>query len=172
MWKHKESASIEPNEISQRARDFIEFGGTFTQTDFDDAQQQRSAIHDAYMALFANTGATILITPTLGCEAFPHGTTHPIRIGDTKIEYPWLDWAGFLYDANLTGMPACSIPMGIGDEGLPLSLHIMGPPGHDMEVLNVAQKIEELINWQNPKFYEDPSNSLQADKEAFHAAAM
>jgi Asp-tRNA(Asn)/Glu-tRNA(Gln) amidotransferase A subunit family amidase len=69
-------------------------------------------------------------------------------------------------------MPACAIPMCIGDEGVPLSLHIMGPPGHDMEVLYVAQKIEELINCQNPKFYEDPSNSMQANKEEFHVVAM
>jgi len=54
-------------------------------------------------------------------------------------------------------------------------LHCMqnkGPPGHDMEVLNVAQKIEGRINWQHPKFYEDRSNSLQADKEDSYAIAM
>ena len=65
-----------------------------------------------------------------------------------------------------------AIPMGIGGEGLPLSLPIMGPPGHDMEGLKVAQRIEQLINWQNPKFYEVPSNSLQAGKDDAHAAAM
>ncbi|MDH3375521.1 MAG: hypothetical protein OEQ39_00950 [Gammaproteobacteria bacterium] len=67
---------------------------------------------------------------------------------------------------------ARSLPMGIGDEGLPLSLQIMGPPGHDTEVLRIAQQIEKLINWQQPKFYDDPGNSLQVDKDNFHAAAM
>ena len=60
---------------------------------------------------------------------------------------PWLDWATFLYDANLAGLPACVIPMGLGDEGLPLSLQILGPEGSDDEVLRVAEAIEALIDW-------------------------
>ena len=45
------------------------------------------------------------LTPTLGCEAFPHGSRHPEAIGDVPIGYPDLDWAPFLYDANLAGLP-------------------------------------------------------------------
>ena len=39
--------------------------------------------------------------------------------------------------------------MGIGDEGLPLSLQILGPVGSDYEVLRVAEEIERLIGWDN-----------------------
>ena len=60
---------------------------------------------------------------------------------------PWLDWAGFLYDANLAGLPACSIPMGLGENGLPLGLQILGPAGSDEEVLRVAEAIEVVIGW-------------------------
>jgi Asp-tRNA(Asn)/Glu-tRNA(Gln) amidotransferase A subunit family amidase len=60
---------------------------------------------------------------------------------------PWLDWAGFLYDANLAGLPACSIPMGLGEHGLPLGLQILGPAGSDQQVLRVAEAIEALIGW-------------------------
>jgi len=90
-----------------------------------------------------------LITPTLGCEAFMHGSIHPQQIADTPIELPWLDWASFLYDANLAGLPACAIPMGLGDEGLPLSLQVLGAEGCDFEVLRVAEAIEKLIGWDN-----------------------
>ena len=45
--------------------------------------------------------------------------------------------------------PRCAIPMGIGDEGLPLSLQILGPVGSDYEVLRVAEAIERLIGWDN-----------------------
>jgi Asp-tRNA(Asn)/Glu-tRNA(Gln) amidotransferase A subunit family amidase len=131
------------------ARGFLAFGGQFTPVDFDQAQAHRNTIRDAYAALFERTGASLIITPALGCEAFPHGTIHPLRVGDTAIEHPWLDWAGFLYDANLTGMPACAIPMGIGDEGMPLSLQIMGPVGSDDEVLRVAGSIEAMLGWQS-----------------------
>ena len=131
------------------ARGFIDFGGQFTREEFNQAQEYRHVISDAYAAMFERNDCCILITPALGCEAFPHGSIHPHQIEDTPIEMPWLDWAGFLYDANLAGLPACVIPMGIGDEGLPLSLQILGPVGSDEEVLRVAEAIEALIGWQH-----------------------
>ena len=117
--------------------------------DFEQAQAHRLVIREHYSDLFQRHGAGILVTPTLGCEAFPHGSIHPHKIDDTHIELPWLDWASFLYDANLAGMPACAIPIGVGDEGLPLSLQILGQEGSDLEVLRVAEAIESLIGWDN-----------------------
>ena len=133
--------------MGEVARGFMEFGGQFSRQEFDRAQENRNTIRTAYDELFKRCRSGILITPTLGCEAFPHGSIHPHKIGETPIEMPWLDWATFLYDANLAGLPACAIPMGLGDEGLPLSLQIMGPEGSDDEVLRVAEAIEALIDW-------------------------
>ncbi|MCZ6722683.1 MAG: amidase family protein, partial [Gammaproteobacteria bacterium] len=112
-------------------------------------------------SLFERNKAGILITPTIGCEAFPHGSIHPHQIDDTTIELPWLDWAGFLYDANLARLPACAIPMGVGDEGLPVSLQIMGPVGSDHEVLRVAEAIEALIGWQQTVVIPEPLEKSQ-----------
>jgi Asp-tRNA(Asn)/Glu-tRNA(Gln) amidotransferase A subunit family amidase len=152
MWEHKQSEIHPENNIGSTARAFIEFGSEFTESDFEDAQEHRTKVHDAYMDMFKRNRSAILLTPTLGCEAFDHGTIHPLKIGSTEITFPWLDWAGFLYDGNLAGLPACSIPMGVGDEGMPLSLQIVGAPGNDEEVLNVAHMIEQLIQWQHPSF--------------------
>lgn len=135
--------------LGEVAKGFIDFGDQFDADDFARAQAQRKVIRAHYEQMFARHNARILITPTLGCEAFPHGSIHPHKIDDTHIQLPWLDWASFLYDANLTGMPACAIPMGLGDEGLPLSLQILGPVGSDYEVLRVAEEIEKLIGWDN-----------------------
>jgi amidase len=75
-------------------------------------------------------------SPTLGIEAFAALPDH--------------DWGSFLYDANLAGLPACALPMGVGDEGLPLSLQIIGARGADGAVLAAAQHIEERINDRAP----------------------
>ena len=135
--------------LGEVAKGFIDFGEQFSAEEFDEAQSHREVIRNHYAEMFARHDARILITPTLGCEAFPHGSIHPHKIDDTHIELPWLDWASFLYDANLAGMPACAIPMGFGDEGLPLSLQIIGPEGSDYQVLRVAKAIEKLIGWDN-----------------------
>jgi Asp-tRNA(Asn)/Glu-tRNA(Gln) amidotransferase A subunit family amidase len=156
MHKHKDMANhfspTDTADLGIYAQEFIKFGETFSDIDISDAQLHRERIHAAYMELFRRNRSAILITPTLGCEAFSHGKIHPTTIGAEPITYPWLDWAGFLYDANLTGMPSCSVPMGLGKRGLPVSLHIMGPPGHDAQVLDTALNIEQLLDWKQPSF--------------------
>lgn len=147
--EHARGSAYNLDYLGEVAKGFIDFGEQFSADDFDEAQAHREVIREHYQAMFAKHGSRILITPTLGCEAFPHGTIHPHKIDDTHIELPWLDWASFLYDANLAGMPACAIPMGLGDEGLPLSLQILGPEGSDHEVLRIAAEIEQLIGWDN-----------------------
>jgi Asp-tRNA(Asn)/Glu-tRNA(Gln) amidotransferase A subunit family amidase len=143
--------------VGEVAKGFLDFGEQFSEQDFAEAQAHRVVIRQRYSELFARHGSRILITPTLGCEAFPHGTIHPEKIDDTHIELPWLDWASFLYDANLAGLPACAIPMGIGDEGLPMSLQIIGDVGSDYEVLRIAEAIEKLIGWDNSIVFTAPA---------------
>ena len=147
-FQHAKDKVYDSAAIGDAATAFLAFGEQLEQQHFDEAHAYRDVIGDAYDALFERSSSSILVTPTLGCEAFPHGTIHPLHIADTPIEMPWLDWAGFLYDANLAGLPACVIPMGLGSEGLPLSLQILGPAGSDDEVLRVAEAIEALIGWQ------------------------
>jgi Asp-tRNA(Asn)/Glu-tRNA(Gln) amidotransferase A subunit family amidase len=89
----------------------------------------------------------VLLTPTLGCEAFPHGSRHPDAIGGSPVQLPDLDWAPFLYDANLAGLPACALPMGLGDDGLPVSLHVLGQRCDDALVLAAAHTIEQVIGF-------------------------
>jgi len=149
-WRHQVETPHDGEMLEETTRAILAFGSQFPEADFLAAQAQRGSIRQAYAAMFERTAAVALLTPTLGCEAFPHGRVHPERIGDTPIELPWLDWAGFLYDANLAGMPACALPMGLGDDGLPVSLQVMAPPGRDMRVLDVAEQIESLIGWQHP----------------------
>ena len=147
--EHAHASAYNLDYLGEVAKGFIDFGEQFSAEDFDEAQAHRDVIREHYTDMFARHGSRILLTPSLGCEAFPHGTIHPDKIDDTRIELPWLDWASFLYDANLAGLPACVIPMGIGDEGLPLSLQIIGREGSDHEVLRIAAAIEQLIGWDN-----------------------
>jgi Asp-tRNA(Asn)/Glu-tRNA(Gln) amidotransferase A subunit family amidase len=147
--EHARGSTYNMDYVGEVAKGFLDFGEQFSPQDFEEAQAHRLVIRQRYTELFERHGSRILITPTLGCEAFPHGTIHPEKIDDTRIELPWLDWASFLYDANLVGLPACAIPMGIGDEGLPMSLQIIGDVGSDYEVLRIAEAIEALIGWDN-----------------------
>ena len=164
-YQHANDETYNHVDIGEVAQGFIDFGAQFTQQQFDEAQAYRENIRLAYDDLFKRNDAAILITPTLGCEAFPHGSIHPHEIDNTPIEMPWLDWAGFLYDANLAGLPACSIPMGLGDNGLPLGLQILGAAGNDDQVLRVAAAIEALIGWSKT-IIEPPLSDQSVQQQA------
>ena len=135
-------------QLTDRAAHFLEFGGRITAEEYEAAQADRVRIGAAYAAMFERTGATVLITPTLGCEAFGHGTTHPAVIGDEAISPLWMDWAPFLYDANLGGFPALSLPIGTGDDGLPIGLQVQALPGRDGALLAVAETLERIVGWR------------------------
>jgi Asp-tRNA(Asn)/Glu-tRNA(Gln) amidotransferase A subunit family amidase len=133
------------HEMTERAAHFMHFGGRVTAEDYVHAQFERERLHRAYLDMFERTGASVLLTPTLGCEAFPHGTNHPLTIGGVEVSALWMDWAPFLYDANLCGYPAASIPIGFGDDGLPIGLHVMGLRARDGAVLAAAELVESIV---------------------------
>lgn len=75
--------------------------------------------------LFADVD--VLVTPTTPQVAFAHGESAPV------------DQADFTAFANLAGCPAVSLPMGTTADGLPCGLQLMGPPGSDLRLLDLAQ---------------------------------
>ncbi|WP_053226349.1 amidase [Solirubrobacter soli] len=147
--RHAEASSFEHHHalLGEAAAEFMAHGGRVTREQYVSAQMAREPIHRAYVDLFDRSGASVLLTPTLGIEAFAHGSAHPRRIGGLPVEAPWLDWCGLLYDANLAGLPACAVPVGFGDDGLPVSVQVLGPRGSDGAVLAAAEAIERLVDF-------------------------
>jgi Asp-tRNA(Asn)/Glu-tRNA(Gln) amidotransferase A subunit family amidase len=129
-----EAHAADPVAGMPAAQEFLAHGKHISAERYIAAQIERERIFRRYAELLA--GGAVLLTPTLGIEAFAALPDH--------------DWGSFLYDANLAGLPACALPMGFGDEGLPLSLQIIGARGADGAVLAAAQHIEERINDRAP----------------------
>lgn len=51
--------------------------------------------------------------------------------------------------ANLTGMPAMSIPVGFGDKNRPIGLHIIGNYFKEAQMLNVAHQYQLVTDWHS-----------------------
>jgi amidase len=88
----------------------------------------------------------VVLTPTL---ALP-----PVRIGWQEaagggIEQLLrnLEFTPFTAVANLTGLPAMSLPLHWSDEGLPIGVQAVGPPAGDALLLRLAAQIEEARPW-------------------------
>ena len=48
---------------------------------------------------------------------------------------------------NLTGQPAVAIPAGLGSDGLPLSVQLVGRPGAESLLCALAALLEEAVPW-------------------------
>ena len=75
----------------------------------------------------------------MGCVAFDAALPYPEQIGGVPVTEPWRDWVPFLYDANLVGLPACTVPIGTGGAGLPVGGQLLGPRLADRTVLRIAE---------------------------------
>lgn len=148
-WSFQQQKPAPLEGLDPNTLEMMSFGAELSAEEFAAAEAHRATIDAAYGQMFERNGTHFFLTPTLGFEAFKHGQRHPDTIGGQSIEFPWLDWASFLYDANLTGMPACALPLGLGDDDLPLSLQISGPRGTDAAILNLAESLEHIIDWDN-----------------------
>ncbi len=93
-------------------------------------------------ALLEAVGANaILITPTTPQTAFAHGTQPPMNIAD------------FTALANLSGLPAISIPCGRDSQGMPIGLQLIGPLGGEALLIAQARSINDRL-----KAYAPPTN--------------
>jgi Asp-tRNA(Asn)/Glu-tRNA(Gln) amidotransferase A subunit family amidase len=135
------------DELTAGVIGFLEFGRSVTAEQYVSAQFARDAIYEAYVSLLRWHGAAAVITPTLGCTAFPVGQRYPEAIGGEAIDPVWLDWVPYLPDANLAGLPALALPIGLADDGLPVSLQVLGLRAADATVLAVGDAIEQVVGF-------------------------
>jgi amidase len=56
--------------------------------------------------------------------------------------HTYIDWMATCYAISCTGSPAISVPCGFTREGLPIGLQIVGRPGRDGDVLELARQFE------------------------------
>lgn len=56
-------------------------------------------------------------------------------------------YAPFAFPWNLAGFPAMAVPAGLSDDGLPLSVQLVGGPGAEHRLLQAALVIEQAAPW-------------------------
>jgi aspartyl-tRNA(Asn)/glutamyl-tRNA(Gln) amidotransferase subunit A len=78
----------------------------------------------------------LILCPTAPTTAFEIGR----EVSDPTVNY--LEDI-FTVQANIAGVPAVSIPMGVHPNGLPMGLQLMGQNGADMDVLAMAKWIQQ-----------------------------
>ena len=97
------------------------------------------------MNLFHDT-YDLLVTPAMPITAFTAGQD----LADMDTQEDWMDWSPFTYPFNLTGQPACVVPCGFTEVGMPVGLQIVGPRYADLLIMRAAGAFERFRAFQMP----------------------
>ena len=98
---------------------------------------------DRILGLWAEND--VLLTPALAKTAIAaeggYGKPAPVAIDIAGRFTPYTPVF------NLTGQPAISLPAGVGSDGLPLSVQLVGRPGAEDLLYSLAAQIEAAAPW-------------------------
>lgn len=109
------------------------------------------------------TPTTAMPPPRIGAFRAPERQRRLMRLASRLNLGKPLLWAGvldriadqnlsavpFTQLANLTGLPAISLPTFVTPDGLPLGTQLVAPFGREDVLLSVAAQLEEAIGWTN-----------------------
>ena len=91
--------------------------------------------------------ADIVLTPTLALPPVPIGWQEEGVSGAIEQLRRNTVFTPFTAIANLTGLPAMSLPLHWSDDGLPIGVQVIGPPAGDALLLRLAAQLEEARPW-------------------------
>ncbi|WP_242108450.1 amidase [Luteimonas aquatica] len=88
----------------------------------------------------------VYLTPTLTHPPRPHGHWDMDMTDYDAYNALWSDGV-FLFPFNISGQPAMSLPLHWTDDGLPVGVQIVGRPGEERTLLQLATQLEQAQPW-------------------------
>lgn len=138
---HALQTGMSPDQFGTDVQEALAVGSAYTGVEYLAGLRARAAVIAGMTAVF-DAGIDLLVSATIAMTAPPYGATE-VDLGGTTATI--LDGINALtVPANVTGMPALTVPAGFGADGLPIGLQLMGRPGADATVLGAGRAFESL----------------------------
>jgi amidase len=90
----------------------------------------------------------VLLTPTLAKPPIEIGALRAAE-GEPAIQMLMnaAEWVPFTPAINVTGQPAISLPITQSPDGLPIGVHLVGPPAGEELLLSLSAQVEAARPW-------------------------
>jgi aspartyl-tRNA(Asn)/glutamyl-tRNA(Gln) amidotransferase subunit A len=118
----------------------------FSGVDYVRAQQARTLIGQTFAAAFEHVD--VLVTPMLADTVPP--------LDDAIFAAGFMDepllrrLCAYAFPANLAGLPALTLPVGVDDQGMPVGLQLVGRAGGEDDLLRFAAHLEAEGRMRRP----------------------
>jgi Asp-tRNA(Asn)/Glu-tRNA(Gln) amidotransferase A subunit family amidase len=117
--------------------------------DYVHAQRHRVGVYAHFAAALEQADA--IVTPTTACTA-PLIPEDALSTGESNLEVVG-NIMRFVAAANLTGLPAISVPAGYDVAGLPIGLQLIGRAWEEHLLLRLARAVERDLERRRPKVW-------------------
>ena len=142
-----------PDGYGDSVRERLDWSLKITSDEYVRGLRERELLRREVTEFFR--GVDALLLPSMPCTAAPIKTLMA-KVNGKEHPCMWIH-RPFQSPHNLTGCPAISVRMGFDQEGMPLSLQIVGPEWHEGRILGIASCYEEAtpeIRARRPAFAE------------------
>ena len=140
---HQPTLRRQADDYRADVRRLLESGEFVLATHYLKAQRARTVIKHGFRT--ALTGLDGLLAPTVPATA-AHADTLTVELGGRTIG-AMNAYVRLSLPANLSGLPALSVPCGFSSENLPVGLQIIGRPFDEATVLRIGRAYEAATDW-------------------------
>lgn len=134
LHQHRRALAETPELVSDDIRAFIGMADGLSAADLAAAHAAVSDFRQQWLRVFEDVD--FVVSPVTPNHVPPHGASQidgvPLIPATTQFTFP----------LNGAGLAALAIPGVLADDGLPVGVQIVGPPGSDLRLLTLGQSLE------------------------------
>jgi len=131
-------------EYGEDVRGHLQWGHELRAVDYLRSLAGRREVEEDFNRAFEQVD--VIVAPTSPIPAPPIGATE-IRVAGERETTVRAELLRMTRPANLTGLPAISVPCGFTRDGLPVGLQLIGPRWSEARLLAIALAYEEATDW-------------------------
>ena len=135
------------DKLSPNVVDNVDRGLTYSLADVAEAHLQQSRIARAWLNLFEDID--VVICPAASSTPFPHAQWSVDEIDGKPME-TYMRWLGITYLPTMALACSIALPCGLDQAGMPFGIQVLGAPGNDKAVIEIAKSLETILA-QNDK---------------------
>ncbi len=136
-WEDARRLGVRRRSLEPRTRTMVRLGAGMKGLAAR-ARSREPAFARRVNAVFADHD--LLLTPTIAAPAPALGDG--VHRGAVRTLFGGSPWVAYTPPWNITGQPAASLPVGTGDDGLPLSVQLVARPDDEVTLLALAGQLE------------------------------
>ena len=139
---HRERLEKSRDLLDRNVVDNTERGLAYSLGDVARAHVEQTKLMRRFIAFFKDVD--VLICPAASVSPFPHSQLFVEEINGEKMP-TYMRWLAITYAPTMALACAAAIPCGLDHAGMPFGIQVIGPPGSDARVLEVAHALEEVL---------------------------